>query len=102
MSMYRAPSRSALATVCCWSSSDVLVRSKCIRFWPAFSFSVGRNRMREPGVIARQERDAVFGGVGYLPAKDAGPETRETEGVDRVEAECDEVGKPSHSAPPIR
>src|SRR5680860_495543 len=32
MSMCRAPSPSDLATVCCWSSRDVLVRSKCIWF----------------------------------------------------------------------
>ena len=54
----------------------------------------------EPGVIARQERDAVVGGVGHLPTQDAGPETRETERVARVEAECDEVG--SHAAPRLR
>ena len=27
---------SDLATVCCWSCRDVLVRSKCIWFGPAF------------------------------------------------------------------
>jgi len=32
----RAPSPSDLATVCCWSSREVLVRSKCIWFWPDF------------------------------------------------------------------
>ena len=45
----------------------------------------------EPGVIARQERDAVVGVVGHLPAQDAGPEARETERVVRIEAERDEV-----------
>ena len=46
----------------------------------------------EPGVVARQERDAVVGVVGHLPAQDAGPEAREDDGVVRVEAERDEVG----------
>src|SRR3712207_8570905 len=60
--MCRAPSSSALATVCCWSSRDVLVRSKCIRFWPAFCSWVGRNRIWNPvssvGRSARPSRDS--------------------------------------------
>jgi hypothetical protein len=48
MSMCRAPRPSDLATVCCWSSGDVLVRSKCIRFWPAFFSWLERNRIRNP------------------------------------------------------
>ena len=47
--------------------------------------------MPEPGVVARQERDAVVGVVGHLPAQDAGPEARETGRVVRIEAERDEV-----------
>jgi len=54
----------------------------------------------EPGVIARQERDAVMGVVGHLPAQDAGPEARETERVVRIEAERDELR--SHSSPHLR
>ena len=54
----------------------------------------------EPGVIARQERDAVEGVVGHLPAQDAGPEARETERVVRIEAEREEVR--SHPAPHLR
>ena len=55
----------------------------------------------EPGVIARQERNAVVGVVGHLPAQDAGPEARETERVVRIEAERDEGDKSFRSAPPI-
>src|SRR5215510_7294403 len=54
----------------------------------------------EPGVIARQERNAVLGVVGHLPAQDAAPEARETERVVRIEAEREEVT--SHSAPHLR
>jgi hypothetical protein len=54
----------------------------------------------EPSVIARQERNAVWGVVGHLPAQDAGPEARETERVVRIEAEREEVT--SHSAPHLR
>ena len=45
----------------------------------------------EPGVIARQERNAVLGVVGHLPTQDAGPEARETERVVRIEGECNQV-----------
>jgi hypothetical protein len=38
----------------------------------------------EPGVIARQERDAVVGVVGHFPAQNAGPEARETRRVVRI------------------
>src|SRR5262249_53608830 len=54
----------------------------------------------EPGVIARQKRNAVLGVVGHLPAQDAGPEAGETERVVRIEAEREEVT--SHSAPHLR
>src|SRR6266498_4234428 len=54
----------------------------------------------EPGVIARQEGDAVVGIVGHLPAQDAGPEARETERVVRIEAERKKVR--SHPAPHLR
>src|SRR5262245_19671377 len=54
----------------------------------------------EPGVTARQKRNAVLRVVGHLPAEDAGPEARETEGVVRVEAEREEVT--SHSAQHLR
>src|SRR5215475_13397838 len=54
----------------------------------------------EPGVIARQERNAVLGVVGHLPAQDASPEACETERVVRIEAEREEVT--SHSAPHLR
>ena len=53
----------------------------------------------EPGVVTRQERDAVVGVVGRLPAQDAGPEARETERVVRVEAERDEL-RGHNSSPP--
>ena len=48
MSMCRAPSPSDLATVCCWSSRDVLVRSKCIWFGPVFCIWVGKKSMANP------------------------------------------------------
>jgi hypothetical protein len=35
-------------TVSCWSSSDVLVRSKCIGFCPVFGTVVGGNLIRKP------------------------------------------------------
>ena len=45
----------------------------------------------EPGVVARQERDAVAEVVGHLvghlPAQDAGPEARQTKRIVRIEAE---------------
>src|SRR5690348_14729443 len=37
----------------------------------------------EPGVIARQQRDAVLGAACQFPAQDAGPEARETRRVVR-------------------
>jgi hypothetical protein len=49
----------------------------------------------EPGVIARQERNAVLGVAGHLPAQDAGPEARETGRV-----VCIEADKSFRSAPP--
>jgi len=54
----------------------------------------------EPGVIARQERNAVWGVVGHPPAQDAGPVVCETERIVRIEAEREEVT--SHSAPYLR
>src|SRR5690606_892860 len=48
MSRWLPPRSSALATVRRWSSGEVLVRSKCIRFWPVFFSSPGRNRSRNP------------------------------------------------------
>ncbi len=53
----------------------------------------------EPGAITRQERDAVGGVVGHLPAQDAGPERRETVRVVGVDAERDEV-RGHNSSPP--
>lgn len=91
MSMCRAPSSSDLATVCCWFSRDVLVRSKCIWFWPALLLLSWKKSDPEPGVIARQERDAVLGVVGHLPAQEACPEARETERVVRIDAEREEL-----------
>ncbi len=41
----------------------------------------------KPGVVARQEGDAVVGLVDHLPVHDAGPEAREPERVVRIEAE---------------
>src|SRR3954463_9176571 len=54
----------------------------------------------EAGVIARQERDAVVGLVGRLPAQDAGPEARQTERVVRIEAERDKAAR--HPASHLR
>src|ERR1035438_1396555 len=54
----------------------------------------------EPGIIARQQRDAVLGAAGHLPAQDTGPEARETHRVVRVEAEREKVTRHS-AAPPI-
>src|SRR5215213_4704105 len=48
MSMCRAPSSNARATVCRWSAREVLVRSKCAWFWPVFGSSVGAKRIRKP------------------------------------------------------
>ena len=50
----------------------------------------------EPGVVARQERDAAVGIVSHLPAQDAGPEARQTERIVRIEAE--RVNVRSHPA----
>ena len=50
----------------------------------------------EPGVVARQERDAVIGVVDQLPAQQAGPEARQAERVVRVDAERAQVS--SHPA----
>ncbi len=54
----------------------------------------------EPGVIARQQRDAVLGVVGRLLAQDAGPETRQKERIVRIETEREEVTR--HPAPHLR
>jgi hypothetical protein len=45
----------------------------------------------EPGVIARQDREAVVGDVGHLPAQHTGPESREPERGVRIEGEREEV-----------
>jgi len=54
----------------------------------------------EPGVIARQQRNAVFGVAGHLPAQHAAPEARQTGRVIRIEAERQELT--SHPAPHLR
>ncbi len=53
----------------------------------------------ELGAITRQQRDAVGGVVGKLPAQDTCPELREKGRVVRVEAERDEV-RGHNSSPP--
>ena len=47
MSMCRAPSSTARATISCWPSR-LLVRSKCIWFGPRFCSSDGKNSIRNP------------------------------------------------------
>src|SRR5258708_40030276 len=54
----------------------------------------------EPGVIARQQRNAILGVLGHLPAQDTGPEARDPQRVVRIEAEREEVT--GHSAPHLR
>src|SRR5258707_15350685 len=41
----------------------------------------------EPGVVSGQERDAVVWIVGHLPIQDPGPEPRERQRSDRIEAD---------------
>src|SRR6185437_8316495 len=45
----------------------------------------------EPRVIARQERNAVAGVVGHLPAQHPAPEARETKRVVRIDAHRQEL-----------
>ena len=47
MSMGLAPIARSSATVPVWSSTDVVVRSKWIRFWPTFSPAAGRKITRK-------------------------------------------------------
>jgi DNA-binding transcriptional regulator YiaG len=54
----------------------------------------------EPGVIARQQRNAVLGVVGHLPAQHAAPEARETDRAVGIKAEREQVTR--HSAPHLR
>ena len=51
----------------------------------------------EPGVIPRQERNAILEALSHLLAEDAGPEARQTDGVVRIKAERNKAT--SHSAP---
>jgi hypothetical protein len=54
----------------------------------------------EPGVIARQECNAVLGTVRHLPAQHPAPKARETDRPVRSEADREQAT--SHSAPHLR
>ena len=97
MSMCRAPSPSDLATVLLLVLEG-RARQIQVHLVLAGLLLLGREKFDpEPGVITRQERDAVVGVVRHFPAQDGGPETCETQRFVRIEAERDEVR--SHPAP---
>ncbi len=101
MSMCRPPSSSARPTVCCCPSRDVLVRSKCTWFGPAFCSSVGRNRSRtrcHHWAAARCHR------TGRRPASSPGRRTRIARGRASPSRRCTARtgGWSSRSVSPIR